>query len=102
VVIIPVELRPHNDCAAEDQQQLETAGPFSRHKECYITTITASVHLQIKLLVVSLKELVAKTNRLAVNRQSCSKYDSNSESVDLRDASLRGYELGSGGVELRN
>jgi hypothetical protein len=32
-------------------------------------TVKASIQLKEKILVVSLKGLVAKTNRLAVNRQ---------------------------------
>jgi hypothetical protein len=51
-----------NSCAGEDQQQLETTDPSSRQRGCYIRNITSSVQLETKLLVVSLKGLVVKTN----------------------------------------
>jgi hypothetical protein len=41
----------------------------SRQRGCYIRTITAKAQLK-NSLVVGLKELDAKTNRLAENRQS--------------------------------
>jgi hypothetical protein len=65
----PVGLGFENDCVGEAQQQLQTT-PFSHQRGCYIRTITASVQLENKILVVGLKGLVAKTNCLAVNRQS--------------------------------
>jgi hypothetical protein len=61
MVMSPVGLGPENDCAGEDQQQLETTDPSSHQRGCYIRTITASVHLK-QLLVVSLKGLVAKAD----------------------------------------
>jgi hypothetical protein len=41
-----------NDCAGEDQQQLETTNPSSRQRECYIKTTTAGVQLK-NILAVS-------------------------------------------------
>jgi hypothetical protein len=46
----PVGLGPENDCAGEDQQQLQTTEPSSRQRGCYIRTITASVQLENKII----------------------------------------------------
>jgi hypothetical protein len=60
VVVSPVGLGPENDCADEAQQQLETTDPFSRQRGCYIRTMTSSVQLKKKYLVVSLKVLLPR------------------------------------------
>jgi hypothetical protein len=52
----------------------------SRQRGYNIRTVTAKVELKKKLLVVSLKELVAKTKRLAVNLQSQINSDCDSDS----------------------
>jgi hypothetical protein len=49
VVMSPAGLGPENDCAGEDQKQLQMADPSSRHRGCYIRTITASVQLENKI-----------------------------------------------------
>jgi hypothetical protein len=51
MVMSPAGLGLKNDCAGEAQQQ-----------GCYIRTITENFQLENKLLVVSLKGLVTKTN----------------------------------------
>jgi hypothetical protein len=59
-----------------------------------------------KSLVVILKGLDAETNWLAVSRHSESNFYFDFDfwrlSVEFRDASLPGYELGSRGIESRN
>jgi hypothetical protein len=40
---------PENDCAGEDQQQLQTIDPSSRQRECYVKTMRASVQLENKI-----------------------------------------------------
>jgi hypothetical protein len=45
----PARLRPENNSAGEDQQQLQTTDSSSRQKGCYLSTITASVHLENKI-----------------------------------------------------
>jgi hypothetical protein len=62
MVMSPAGIGPENDCAGEDQQQSKTTDPSSLERECYRRTITASVHLEKKTLVVSFKGLGAKTN----------------------------------------
>jgi hypothetical protein len=62
MVTIPAGLGPENDYAGDGQQQLYTTDPSSVQKGCYIKTMNASIQLKRKLLVVSLKGLVAKTN----------------------------------------
>jgi hypothetical protein len=49
VVMSPAGLGPENDCAGENQQQLQTTDPFARQSGCYIRTITASVHWEKKI-----------------------------------------------------
>jgi hypothetical protein len=61
MVTSPEGFGPENDCAGEGQQELQTTDPSSHQRGCYIRTMTASVQLKKKLLVVSLKELVVKT-----------------------------------------
>jgi hypothetical protein len=63
-------LGPENDCVGEDQQHLQRADPSSRQKECYIRTITISVQLENKIAGRESQGVVAKTDRLPVNRQS--------------------------------
>jgi hypothetical protein len=46
MVMSPAELGAENDCAGEDQQQLETTDPSSRQKGCYIRSLTASVQMK--------------------------------------------------------
>jgi hypothetical protein len=46
----------------------------SRHRGCYIRTMTARVQLKEKSLVVSLQGLGPETNWLAVNHQSSNKF----------------------------
>jgi hypothetical protein len=58
-------LGPENDCAGDDQKQLQATHSSSRQRGYYILTITTSVQLK-KMLVVSLKGLVTKTNWLAI------------------------------------
>jgi hypothetical protein len=41
--------RPENDCAGEDQQQLQMRDPSSLQGGFYIRTITASVQLKNKI-----------------------------------------------------
>jgi hypothetical protein len=60
MVVSPAGLGSENDCAGESSK-LETTDHSPRQRECYIRTMTARVQLKI-MLVVSLKELVAKTN----------------------------------------
>jgi hypothetical protein len=55
MIMIPAGLGPENDCAGETNN-------CKRERGCYIRTINSNVSWKIKLLVVSLKELVAKTN----------------------------------------
>jgi hypothetical protein len=45
----PAGIGPQNDCAGEDQQQLQTTDQSSRQRGCYIKTITASVRLENKI-----------------------------------------------------
>jgi hypothetical protein len=61
VIVSPAGFGPENDCAGECQQQLQTTDPSSRQRGRYIKTVTASVQSK-KLLVMSLKGLVAKKN----------------------------------------
>jgi hypothetical protein len=42
-------LRPKNDCAGEDQQQLYTTDPSSRQRGSYIRITTASVQTENKI-----------------------------------------------------
>jgi hypothetical protein len=46
MIMSPTGLEPKNDCAGEGQQQLETTDPSSRHRGCYIRTITSRVQLE--------------------------------------------------------
>jgi hypothetical protein len=63
MVTSPPGLGPENDCAGEEQQQLQTADPFSRRGErCYVRTNKARVQLGKKSLFVCLNGLDAKTN----------------------------------------
>jgi hypothetical protein len=48
VVMSPAGIGLENDCAGEDQQQLQTTDPPSRQRGCYIRTITAIVQLENK------------------------------------------------------
>jgi hypothetical protein len=52
------------------QEYSQKTTPFSIQTEWYIRTMTARVQLQKKSQVVGLKSFDAKTNWLAVNRQS--------------------------------
>jgi hypothetical protein len=61
VVVSPAGLGPENDCAGEGQQQLQTTDPSSPLRGCYTRNMTVSVQLK-KMLVVSLKRLIAKKN----------------------------------------
>jgi hypothetical protein len=45
MVISPAGLGPEDDCAGQDQQQLQS----TRQKGCYIRSITASVQLENKI-----------------------------------------------------
>jgi hypothetical protein len=49
MVMSPAGLGAENDCAGEDQQQLQTTDPSSRQTGCYVRTITASVQLENKI-----------------------------------------------------
>jgi hypothetical protein len=49
MVLSPAGLRPENDCAGEDQQQLHTTDLSSRQRGSCIRTTTASVHLENKI-----------------------------------------------------
>jgi hypothetical protein len=62
MVMSPDVFGLENDCAGEDQQQLQTTDISSRQRGCYIRTITASVHLEKSYWAVNLKGLVAKKN----------------------------------------
>jgi hypothetical protein len=46
VVVSPLGLGSENDCAVEDQQQLQTTDSSSRQRGCYITIMTARVQLK--------------------------------------------------------
>jgi hypothetical protein len=46
MVLSPAGICPLNDCADEDQQQLQTTDPSSRQRRCYIGTITACVEFE--------------------------------------------------------
>jgi hypothetical protein len=70
MVVSPTGLGCENECAGEGQQQLQMTDPFSCQRGCYTRTMTAGVQLRKNILSVSLKGLGAKTNSLAVNRQS--------------------------------
>jgi hypothetical protein len=71
--------------------------PSSRQRGCYIRTITARVQLK-KTLVVGLKGLDAKTNWLAVSRQSGSNSDSELAAVGVQQR-VREWELSHLSVE---
>jgi hypothetical protein len=62
MVMSPAGLGPENDCVGEGQQLSKTTDPSSHERGCYIRTITSSVQLNKKILVVDLKGLGAKTN----------------------------------------
>jgi hypothetical protein len=49
VVMSPAGLEPQNDCADEDQQQLQTTDKSSRQRECYIRTVKTSVQPKNKI-----------------------------------------------------
>jgi hypothetical protein len=49
MVMSPAGIEPENDCASENQQQLETADPSSRQRGCYTRTVTASVQLENRI-----------------------------------------------------
>jgi hypothetical protein len=46
MVMSSAGLGPENDCAGEDQQQLQTTDPSSLDRGCYIRIITSSVQLE--------------------------------------------------------
>jgi hypothetical protein len=48
MVMSPAVLERENGCAGEGQEQLHMTDLFSRHRGCYIRTITASVQLRKK------------------------------------------------------
>jgi hypothetical protein len=60
MVMSPAGLGPENDYTGEGQQQLYTADILSSERMLY--TYDRKFSVGKKLLVVSLKELVAKTN----------------------------------------
>jgi hypothetical protein len=51
MVMSPAGLEHENDCAGEDQEQLQTTDPSSRQRAyySYIRTITASVQVESKI-----------------------------------------------------
>jgi hypothetical protein len=76
----PTGVGPENERAGEGEQQLQMTDPSSRQRGCYLRTVTADGQLGKNILSVSLKGLGAKTNLLAVNRQSYSNSDFDSDS----------------------
>jgi hypothetical protein len=60
-------IESENDCAVEDQQLLQTTGPFYHQRNCYIRNGTARVLL--KKMVVCLKELGASFYVTSVRRR---------------------------------
>jgi hypothetical protein len=49
MVMSPAGLGPENDCAGEDQQELQTTDPSSRQRGCYIRTVATRVQLENKI-----------------------------------------------------
>jgi hypothetical protein len=49
MVMNPAGFGPENECAGEEQQQLETTDPFFCQRGCYIRTITSRFQLENKI-----------------------------------------------------
>jgi hypothetical protein len=65
MVTSPAGVGPENEYAGECQQQFHTTDSSYRQRGCYKRTTKARIQLEKRILVLSLKGLVAKTNCLA-------------------------------------